>query len=92
MNYQTLKQKRNDLILEFHDSNLQKKDILCIEDYDKLLRFIDEYEDLTCQMLQYIKEKETPVTRSNLWEDTVGIEINDQEDRKWLEHYLSLGE
>jgi len=66
VDYQTLKQKRDDLITAFLDSKA----------HNSLLCFLDEYEELTCQMLQYIKQKET----------------NDLQDRKWLESYLSLGE
>lgn len=102
MDYKTLKQKRNDLVVDFHDSDLQNKDILCIEDYDKLLKFIDEYEELTCQMLQCIKQLEsedlllgkTFTTRSKEQEviDINSQEDRNHEDRKWLEQYLSLGE
>lgn len=91
MDYQTLKQKRSDLIVEFHDSNLQNKDILCIEDYDKLLRFIDEYEDLTRQLLQHIKQLETPVTRSKEWENVEVLQIDEEQDDVWLGQFLSLG-
>lgn len=88
MSYQTFKQKRDDLVTQFHDSNLQNKDILCIEDYDKLLRFIDEYEELTRQILQFIKQLES----DNFLLGETPNKTNDQEDRKWLEHHLSLGE
>lgn len=81
--YQQFKQLRDTLVTQFHDSNLQSIDILYIEDYDKLLSFINEYEDLTRKMLQYIKQKEIGNKEA---------ETNGQEDRKWLEHYLSLGE
>jgi len=76
MNYQKLKQKKDQIVAEIHDGSYRTKKILSAEDFDMLLYFIDEYEELTRQMLQYIKQKET----------------NDEEDRKWLESYLSLGE
>lgn len=84
MNYQTLKQLRDRLVSEIQNKNFQEKKILDVEDYDILICFLSEYEELTRRMLQHIKQLETPVTR--------GKEINDHEDRKWLEYYLSLGE
>lgn len=81
MNYQTLKQLRDSLISEIQNRNFQEKKILDVGDYDILVCFLDEYEELTRKMLQHIKQLETR-----------GKEIDDHEDRKWLEYYLSLGE
>ena len=88
MNYQELKQKKNQIVAEIHGGNYRTKKILSSEDFDMLLYFIDEYEELTRQMLQCIKQKETPMTRGKDWENAVDLDIDEQKDRRWLEHYL----
>ncbi len=88
MSYQKLKQLRDDLITKFHDSNLQNITFLDSKAYDALLCFIDEYENLTRQMLQHIKQLES----EDLFLGKTPVREDNAEDRKWLESYLSLGE
>lgn len=84
MDYQILKQKKQELELEIEEGNFQDKGYITPEDYEKLLYYLAEYSDLTRQMLQAIKQKENIPVRDSEW--------NDVEDGKWIQHYLSLGE
>jgi hypothetical protein len=58
MTYEQFKAKREEIESEIHKANLRLKSIFTAEDYDYLLYFLDEYEELIRQMLQYIKSKE----------------------------------
>lgn len=55
MTYQDFRNKRDELVTELDNTDLRVRDIITPIDYDCLFYFIEEYEELTRQMLQYIK-------------------------------------
>ena len=58
MSYEKFKAKRNEIESEIIEKELRTKHILSPEDFDYLLYLIDEYSELTRQMLKFIKSKE----------------------------------
>lgn len=98
MSYQEFKQKRDEIESEIYQGNYRTKKILSselsrelnAEDFDMLLYFIDEYEELIRKLLLYVKEKDRKGIRGKDWEDVSDITINDQEDDKWLTQFFTL--